>query len=147
METVCSTCGEQNPPGTQFCQRCLAFLAWEDAAPATRPPGPTRDQPLAEELIETRVMPKIRPAEPAEAAPARRSAPPPTAAPVGPVPVPLPMPVPDVLRVALPTDPVILPVDGSPVELALTIRNLSDIVDGYAVDVGGAPPWLVVASD
>ncbi len=52
-----------------------------------------------------------------------------------------------VLRIEPPTEPVVVPLDGSPVELALTIRNLSDIVDGYAVDVGGAPPWLVVASD
>ena len=52
-----------------------------------------------------------------------------------------------VLRIEPPTDPVVVPVDGSTVELGLTIRNLSDIVDGYAVDVGGAPPWLVVVSD
>ena len=52
-----------------------------------------------------------------------------------------------VLRIEPPTNPVVLPLDGSPVELALMIRNLSNIVDGYAVDVGGAPPWLVVVSD
>jgi P pilus assembly chaperone PapD len=52
-----------------------------------------------------------------------------------------------VLRIEPPTDPVVLPVDGSEAELALTVRNLSDIVDGYAVDVGGAPSWLQVDSD
>ena len=57
------------------------------------------------------------------------------------------VPAEPVLRVQPPTDPVVVPVDGSTVELALTIRNLSDIVDGYAVDVGGAPSWLVVTSD
>ena len=32
---ACEACGEQNPPGTQFCLRCNSFLAWEEPAPAT----------------------------------------------------------------------------------------------------------------
>ena len=27
---ACEACGEQNPPGTQFCLRCNSFLAWEE---------------------------------------------------------------------------------------------------------------------
>ncbi len=64
---ACEACGEQNPPGTQFCLRCNSFLAWEEPAPETRTPV-TRTRAdsaaSAEELIETRVMPKIRPGEP-----------------------------------------------------------------------------------
>ena len=154
---ACEACGEQNPPGTQFCLRCNSFLAWEEPAapvprtPVTRNPAPRTPAPQTpapqqrppEELIETRVMPKIKPTDPAgqrpDGAPAPLS---------HPVPVPEPAPVMEpVLRIEPPTDPVVVPVDGSTVELALTIRNLSDIVDGYAVDVGGAPPWLVVVSD
>ena len=30
---ACEACGEQNPPGTQFCLRCNSFLAWEEPAP------------------------------------------------------------------------------------------------------------------
>ena len=59
---ACEACGEQNPPGTQFCLRCNTFLAWEE--PVTRAPGPTARRQPAEELIETRVMPKVGPAEP-----------------------------------------------------------------------------------
>jgi hypothetical protein len=137
---ACEACGEQNPQGTQFCLRCHAFLAWEEPGPstgrsgATSSPVPTPRQPPAEELIETRMVPKVRPDE--------RTRPPEPQKPEAPAPVTEP-----VLRVEPPTGPVVVPLDGSPVELALTIRNLSDIVDGYAVDVGGAPPWLVVASD
>ena len=29
---ACEACGEQNPPGTQFCLRCNSFLAWEEPA-------------------------------------------------------------------------------------------------------------------
>lgn len=151
---ACEACGEQNPPGTQFCLRCNSFLAWEEHAPVTRASSPTQPPRPAEELIETRVMPKIRPPEQAglprpaggnEHEPARS----PGAAPLSaPAPAPASAPVTEpVLRVEPPAAPVVVPVDGSTVELALTIRNLSDIVDGYAVDVGGAPPWLVVASD
>jgi P pilus assembly chaperone PapD len=152
---ACEACGEQNPPGTQFCLRCNSFLAWEEHAPAAPASSPTPPPRPAEELIETRVMPKIRPSEqaglPRHAGstepdePARS----PGAAPLSaPAPAPASAPVTEpVLRVEPPAAPVVVPVDGSTVELALTIRNLSDIVDGYAVDVGGAPPWLVVASD
>jgi P pilus assembly chaperone PapD len=156
---ACETCGEQNPPGTQFCLRCNSFLAWEEPAPVTRTPAPVTRAPAPrppEELIETRVMPKVRPAEPV-APPAVRSAPDPHPGPAAttapgtaptprtpPVAAPPPEPV---LRIEPPTAPLVVPVDGSTVELSLTIRNLSDIVDGYAVDVGGAPPWLVVVSD
>ena len=157
---ACETCGEQNPPGTQFCLRCNSFLAWEEPAPetrspVTRTPAPTpRQRP--EELIETRVMPKIRPGEPAgpsgpTESPGSGRAP---GAGYGTRPDRAPVPAPEpasvmepVLRIEPPTDPLVVPVDGSTVELGLTIRNLSDIVDGYAVDVGGAPSWLVVASD
>ena len=34
---ACEACGEQNPPGTQFCLRCNSFLAWEEHASETRP--------------------------------------------------------------------------------------------------------------
>jgi P pilus assembly chaperone PapD len=154
---ACEACGEQNPPGTQFCLRCNSFLAWEEHAPAAPASSPTPPPRPAEELIETRVMPKIRPSEqaglPRHAGstepdePARSPGAAPLSAPA-PAPAPASAPVTEpVLRVEPPAAPVVVPVDGSTVELALTIRNLSDIVDGYAVDVGGAPPWLVVASD
>ena len=155
--SACESCGEQNPTGTQFCLRCNSFLAWEDRTEAPRPaPAP----PPAEELIETRVRPRLDPTGPppttgplpptapvaaTEWRPGAQSRQPSAVPPMTAVePVAAVQPV---LRLEPPTHPVVVPVDGSVTELALTVRNLSDIVDGYAVDVGGAPPWLVVASD
>ena len=43
-------------------------------------------------------------------------------------------------------DRVIVPVSGAPAEFTLLVANKSNIVDGYEVDVGGAPDWLRVES-
>ena len=68
---VCPECGERNPAGTEFCQYCHAFLAWDEAdqaparpasrGPAAAPPAPRRPEPVRqpEQNVETRMMPRI----------------------------------------------------------------------------------------
>ena len=38
IDLICEACGEPNPPGTEFCRNCNAFLAW-DSATSTRQPS------------------------------------------------------------------------------------------------------------
>ena len=38
IDLVCESCGETNPPGTEFCTNCNNFLAW-DRSVLVRPPG------------------------------------------------------------------------------------------------------------
>lgn len=43
IEDTCSACGERNPPGSQFCLFCGAFLGWEEEPADPSPTGsPTR---------------------------------------------------------------------------------------------------------
>lgn len=123
---VCEACGFDNPADTQFCQRCHTFLGWNSpnerssSTPTTAVPVPKP----AEEMVETRVIPKVAETQPSPEINAD-----------------------GVLRVEAPEAPVVLPLDGSTATLDLRIRNRSNIVDGYAVDLGGAPSWLKVESD
>lgn len=36
IDLVCESCGEANPPGTEFCRNCNAFLVWDESAAPTR---------------------------------------------------------------------------------------------------------------
>ena len=38
IDLVCESCGETNPPGTEFCTNCNSYLAW-DRSVLVRPPG------------------------------------------------------------------------------------------------------------
>jgi hypothetical protein len=40
IDLICESCGEPNPPGTEFCRNCNEFLAW-DKAPADPQPTTT----------------------------------------------------------------------------------------------------------
>jgi hypothetical protein len=40
IDLICESCGEPNPPGTEFCRNCNEFLAW-DKAPADPQPTST----------------------------------------------------------------------------------------------------------
>ena len=144
---VCEACGDSNPADATFCQNqeCGAFLGWDrtsmipkpDLAGGSRtvssesPPSGTPDRatvgatrgpvPPDEASIETRVMPRIVFDEhPSERQP--------------------------VLAVRPEQDNVTVPVSGEPVQLGLVIVNRSSIVDGYELDVSGAPPWLRIES-
>lgn len=143
---VCETCGASNPADATFCQNCHGFIAWQqatagtvdrdEAAARTRgatTPGTTpRAAATAEELIETRVLPKLDTTRDTAAAPA----------PAAPAPAEV-----RVLRVEGPGEPVVLALDGASVELELGVHNLSDIVDGYEIEPSGAPSWLVVEAE
>lgn len=116
---VCQSCGTSNPVGTSFCQSCREFIGWDHTSvlPEVR----------SEESIETKVIPKITTSTPAQ--------PPPLAASNAPV-----------LTARIDQGAVTVPVSGERVELPVMITNRSQIVDGYEVDVGGAPAWLVIDS-
>lgn len=144
---VCEACGDSNPADATFCQNqeCGAFLGWDRTSmipnpdrtgssrtvPSDRPPSATpssgttgtahRTSAPDEASIETRVMPRITFDEhPSERAP--------------------------VLAVRTEQDTVTVPVSGEPAQLGLVVVNRSNIVDGYEVDVSGAPGWLRVES-
>lgn len=128
MGNVCQECGADNPPGTEFCLSCHAFLAWGDSEAARRtqlgpPPSPTS----APEATETRQMPRVVPSG-------------------GPgVQEPSPGPPPEQrFRVLSEPAEVTVPPSGEPASLAVRLTNVSTIVDGYAVDLPGGPPWLAV---
>lgn len=123
--SVCESCGASNPSGTSFCQNCRAFIGWDQTS--VLPEVARAPEVVAEENIETRVLPTIAAAPVADSAP--RAA--------GTIPV---------LAVRLDQDLVTVPVGGQRVELPLMITNTSAIVDGYEVDAGGAPEWLVIDS-
>ncbi|MFT4167278.1 MAG: hypothetical protein QM650_18740 [Microlunatus sp.] len=158
---VCEACGDSNPADATFCQNqeCGAFLGWDRTsmipkqdptagsrtAPGGSPPnrtpratpngvisppntntnagmGAMRGTALPDEAsIETRVMPPITFDEhPSERQP--------------------------VLAVRPEQDNVTVPVSGEPAQLGLVVVNRSSIVDGYELDVSGAPQWLRIES-
>ena len=122
---VCEACGDSNPADATFCQNqgCGAFLGWDRTSMIPKPDstaGP-RAVPPDEASVETRVIQRISFDEhPSERKP--------------------------VLAVRAEQDSLTVPVSGEPVQLGLVIVNRSSIVDGYEVDVSGAPGWLRVES-
>jgi len=121
--TVCEACGATNPADASFCQVCHAFVGWDRTTvlPQVAPP-----EERAEEHIETRVLPKITDHRAPTAAPEGQTTP--------------------VLAVRVEQREVTVPLTGARAELPVIITNRSDIVDGYEVDAGGAPDWLVIDS-
>ena len=143
---VCEACGATNPADATFCQECRAFVGWDRTSMVPKvspardssravPPDPVPDSNAAgaaqrtpntaipdEASIETRVMQRISVDQehPSERKP--------------------------VLAVRAEQDNVLVPVSGEPAQLGLVIVNRSTIVDGYEVDVSGAPEWLRVES-
>ncbi len=120
METVCSTCGEQNPPETQFCWSCRAYLGWQDDSPSSRTPPVTGPTPVI-------VPPSDEPPSSAGvggagAADERR----------------------DPFETGIDGEDVTVPVDGTPVTVTVNVSNTSGVVDGYVVEGLNAPPWLEV---
>lgn len=114
METVCSTCGEQNPPDTQFCWSCRSYLGWSDNQ-VTSPPvtGPT---PV--------IVPQTSDEPPrANSAPEEKR---------------------DPFETGMDVEDLTVPVDGVPVTLAANVTNTSPVVDGYVIEGLNAPPWLEV---
>lgn len=151
---VCPECGERNPAGTEFCQYCHAFLAWDetDQPPARKQqpvqtPAPRRPEPdrQPEQNVETRMIPKI------EDLPAEGSrSPQPDASPAA---------VREEMRPESASDPtlglfgltaeqsaVTVPATGEIATLNLQVTNTSAIVDGYTIEAPGAPGWLSVES-
>jgi hypothetical protein len=141
--TVCEACGASNPIDATFCQNCHAFIGWDRTAmlsayadrpsppaPADSTAGPPSDSVSDEASVETRAIPKVPPT--ADMATDR------TAGEI--------IDSAQVLAVRAEQDRVTVPVSGASAEVALVITNRSDIVDGYEVDVGGAPGWLRVES-
>lgn len=153
---ICSECGEQNQPGTEFCVYCHAFLAWDDAEPGAQPqrrssgggayrsergsaPGRPKPAPRprsdSEQNFETRMMPKITEDSP-------------PFQPVGPPPTPAPQSAEDAVegrfRLASDHPEVTVPATGEPAGLTVRVTNTSSIVDGYTVVAPGAPSWLIL---
>jgi hypothetical protein len=83
--TVCTSCGQDNAPGAQFCAECGEYLGWSSDAPAAAAPSPS--------AWFTDAAPAEAPAVPAPA-PAPAPAPPPAARPAPPPPRPAAPPVP-----------------------------------------------------
>lgn len=138
---VCEACGASNPADATFCQECRAFVGWDRTsmipevvrptssravpprpAPNNRAAGETHHTAIPDEAsIETRMIQRISFDEhPSERMP--------------------------VLAVRAEQDRVTVPITGEPAQLGLVIVNRSTIVDGYEVDVSGAPGWLRVES-
>ena len=144
---VCEACGDVNPADATFCEneKCGAFLGWdrtsmmpkldgtissrtvpprspEPSPPSSGKTGATHRTPVPDEAsIETRVMPRITfDQHPSERQP--------------------------VLAVRAEQETVTVPVSGESVQLGLVIVNRSTIVDGYELDVSGAPEWLRIES-
>jgi hypothetical protein len=46
IDLVCETCGERNPPGTEFCTNCNSYLAW-DRSVLVKPPAAGGKPPAA----------------------------------------------------------------------------------------------------
>lgn len=40
IDLICEACGEANPPGTEFCRNCNAYLAWGGSTPKPGQPTP-----------------------------------------------------------------------------------------------------------
>ena len=126
-DLICDSCGERNPPGTEFCLSCNAYLAWERTmAPGLPGPG----QSIAEAVAAQRVM----------NGPAGAGTVPPRTIGVADRPT-------EALRVVADTTAVTLTPGRDPVVLTVTVFNASRIVDRYAVDIPDAPPWLKLAAD
>jgi hypothetical protein len=115
VETVCSTCGEQNAAGTQFCWSCHAYLGWQDqprSAPLdSRGSTASHDPP--------------------------RSAPAPDPALRAPAP-------PRPFEAELLDPDAEVPVDGTPAVLRVNIANTSAVVESYVVEPVDVPSWLTV---
>ena len=170
--TTCRSCGLDNAPGRDFCERCGEYLSWAptalvdavtpageqpavDAATtgAQAPEAPAGDQP-------TEVVPPppagAAPPPPADAQPP--AAPPPPPAAPGPT-LPevagvgaAPAATGDASLVLTAADPAVggagVPAvePGSTLTFVATIRNESQIVDNYELSVAGLPEgWAVVA--
>jgi ribosomal protein L40E len=62
IDLICEVCGEPNPPGTEFCRNCNAFLAW-DSPTARRQPSTatstttTVPTPAVEQTVPTVAQP------------------------------------------------------------------------------------------
>ena len=142
---VCEACGQENPAEARFCQRCHAFLGWDatqiglaasartDASPTSGPTTTADGQRSSEAAIGAQEMPRV--VDRTATAPSSTAFQPTTRPAVDPQ---------KVLRVEAPSSDVVVALDGSSSELVLQVRNCSDIVDGYEVDVSGAPVWLKV---
>ena len=125
-DLICDSCGERNPPGTEFCLSCNAYLAWERTiAPGLPGPG----QAIADAVAAQRVS--NRPAGPGVPARSTDVADRPTEA----------------LRVVADTTAITLTPGREAVVLTMTVFNASRIVDRYAVDIPDAPPWLSLTAD
>jgi hypothetical protein len=116
VETVCSTCGEQNPPGTQFCWSCRAYLGWQDDPSSSRTAPVAGPTPV---IVPT----SDEPPSSVGGADERRD---------------------DPFETGIADDALTVPVDGAPVTLTVTVSNTSSVVDGYVVEGLNAPPWLEV---
>ena len=86
MDLICESCGVANPPGTEFCEFCGAYLAWDRSvlvAPRNQPPAPAPTnqfappppvyQPAAQPEPATRPMPAVE-TPPARPGPGTRPA-------------------------------------------------------------------------
>ncbi len=124
---VCSNCGEQNAPGTQFCTTCHAYLGW-------------RDDPTLQRL------PPVGTGAP----PPSGSAASPAGSPLGPgtAPDPSSAPTQDMSAIRDPFEARIvvadatLPLDGTPATVTAEVANTSTIVDSYVVEALDPPSWL-----
>ena len=113
---VCENCRLDNPPGRDFCAECGYYLRWEPTVPQTAAVTDGTPQPVA-----TQPQPKV-PRPPAHARRQRRRDP------RGGV------------AIALARDSVDLVVDaGGEIRVGALVRNRGELVDHYAIEVGGIP--------
>lgn len=147
---VCPECGERNPAGTEFCQYCHAFLAWDetDQAPARKPPAaapaPRRPEPVRqpEQNVETRMIPRIED-ERADRGESSQEAPPLPAGEAESPEAPREESL-GLFALVAEQNAVTVAATGEITTVNLRVSNTSAIVDGYAIEAPGAPGWLSV---
>ena len=144
----CRSCGTQNEPGRDFCERCGEYLSWTPTAYVAAVPGAG---------AETEEVPPADAAEPERTSItqplAAQAPPPPPAPPDAPVGFHDAEPVSgEASLVITPADPAVgtagVPAveAGAALSFEATIRNESQIVDNYDLAVLGLPDgWTTVA--
>ncbi|GAB89347.1 zinc ribbon domain-containing protein [Gordonia rhizosphera] len=118
-DIICEACGTANPPGTQFCTECDAYLAWNRSSARDRRQSGGKSGGMSGDGSTRSMGGKGRSASAT-----------------------------DVSRVIAPTvEPDRTTIDLEPaaaVSTRLHMYNPSPVVDSYVVQIPDAPPWLTV---
>src|SRR4051794_14606947 len=146
-DRTCVVCGASNPPGTAFCRVCDTYIDWAapDPASAATDGAPTTSPTAAAGATTGPTPSAAGNASPSAAddAPATGAgdAPPIAAEDASPRPDRAEAPVASV------AEGIVVVAPGMPGTTSVTLRNVSDIVDGIVIHPEVAPPWLVLTHE